>query len=63
MSLVRSTTELVVALLGMPVASADVGRSFNLAGLLDDPNMGNTCPDLCRYAVALFVNGDVEGRF
>ena len=56
-------SELVVALLGMPVTSADVERSFSLAGLLDDPNRGNTRPDLRRCAVALFVNGDVEGRF
>ena len=56
-------SELVVALLGMPVTSADVERSFSLAGLLDDPNRGNTRPDLRRCAVALFVNGDVEGGF
>ena len=56
-------SELVVALLGMLVTSADVERSFSLAGLLDDPKWGNTHPDLRRCAVALFVNGDVEGRF
>ena len=56
-------TELVVALLGMRVNSADVERSFSLAGLLDDPNRGNTRPDLRRCAVALFVNSDIEGRF
>ena len=50
-------SELVVALLGMPVTSADVERSFSLAGLLDDLNRGNTRPHLRRCAVALFVNG------
>ena len=55
-------SELVVALLGMPVTSADVEGSVSF-GLLDDPNRGNARPDLRRCAVALFVNSDVEGRF
>ena len=55
--------ELVVPLLGMPVTSADMVRTFGLAVLLDDRNRGNTRPYLCRCAVARFVNGDVEGSF
>ena len=55
--------ELAVALLTMPATSADVERSFSLAGLLDDPNRGATGPELRRCAVMLYVNGDVEKRF
>ena len=54
--------DLVVALLTMPVTSADVEQSFSLASLFNDPNRGATELELRRCAVGLYVNGEAESR-
>eukprot|EP00667_Euglena_gracilis_P016498 EG_transcript_17274 len=50
-------------LLSVPVTSADVERSFSLAGVIDT-KLRHSLPDDSRRATCMLMfNGDIEGRF
>ena len=51
------------ALLSTPPTSANVERTFNLVGVLNSKLCTSTRPELRRCQMALYCNGDVEGRF
>ena len=55
--------EAVAPYLWFPVTSADIERSFSLAGLLDLKNRQRANKELRQAAVTMFCYGDVEQRF
>ena len=58
-----SLAKYATALLSTPPTSADVERTFSLAGVLDSKLRISTRPELRRCTMALYSNGNVEGRF
>ena len=53
----------IMPYLRFPITTAYIERIFSLAGLIDAKNLQKMSSSLCKAAVGMYCNGDVECRF